>query len=120
MQQLLAQAPSTYLRREILGLLLAAMSMSSARETFVTRLGTGGGAAAGPALPAESVSMAYMSHVTLERQKVENAGSNISPSDDSCDGLSMNRVSSEEETRDGDGYVGWEQQPGQTDYQTRC
>lgn len=51
MQQLLAQTPSTYLRREILGLLLAAMSMSSARETFVTRLGTGGGAAAGPALP---------------------------------------------------------------------
>ena len=96
------------------------MSMSSARGTSVTRLGAGGGAAVGPALPAESVSMAHMGHVTLERQKVEDAGGNISSSDDSCDGLRMNRVSSEEETRDGDGYVGWEQQPGQTDYQARC
>ena len=120
MQQLPAPTPTIYLRREILGVLLAAMSTSSTGETFVARLGTGSGAAAGPALPAESVSMSHMCHVTLEGQKVEDAGGNISPSDDSCDGLRMNRVSGKEETRDGDGYMSWEQQPGQTDYQARC
>ena len=87
--------------------------MSSARETSVTRLGTRGrAAAAGPALAVESVSMSHMSHVTLERQKVEDARGNIGSSDDSCDGLRMNRVSGEEEAGDGDGYVSWEQQPG--------
>jgi hypothetical protein len=61
--------------------------------------------------------MTYMSHVTLEGQKIEDAGGYIGPSDDSCDGFRMDRVSGEEETCDGDWYFGWEQMPGQTDYQ---
>jgi hypothetical protein len=64
--------------------------------------------------------MAHMSHITLEGQQVENARGNISPSDNSCNGLRMNRMSGEEKACDGDGYVSWEQQPGQADHETRC
>lgn len=64
--------------------------------------------------------MSHVGHVALEGQEVEDAGGNVCPSDDTRDSLCVYRVSGEQEARDGDGDMRWEQQPGQADHQARC
>jgi hypothetical protein len=64
--------------------------------------------------------MPHVGHVALEGQEVEDASGDVRPPDDTRDRLGVYRVGGEEEAGDGDGHVGWEQQPGQADHQASC
>ena len=99
---------------------MSVSSFGSARETPVTCLRARGRAATSSALPAESVAMPHMGHVTLEGHEVEDARSNVCPSDDTRHSLCVYRVSSEEEACDGDRDARREEQSGQTDHEAGC
>ena len=64
--------------------------------------------------------MPHVGHVTLEGHEVEDARSNVCPSDDTRHSLCVYRVSSEEEACDGDGDARREEQSGQADHEAGC